>query len=75
VMMEGLRASGASAAEIAEKEQELRDFSWMSNPWATGGFYFLETTVIGTIFSLIAAIFGRRKESGPSSHALIDQPA
>jgi hypothetical protein len=62
VMMEGMKKSGASAAEMAARRRELDNFAWMSNPWATGVFYFSETTVIGTIFTLVAAIFGRRKE-------------
>lgn len=60
LQLEQMRASGMSETEIAE----MKDMALM---WSTPGMnfllYFIETTVIGTIFSLIAALFMKTNAS------------
>lgn len=76
VMIEGLKEKGASAKELEEMRQQQESYAWLTNPFATGAFYFLETSVIGTIMSLIAALFLRRKDGMESSdEKMINQPA
>ncbi len=65
LMLEGLEKSGATDAKIAEMKQQMEAFAWMRNPLAMGAFYFAETMVIGTIGSLLLALFYRtKKENG-----------
>jgi hypothetical protein len=77
MMTEGMRAKGASAAELAATRQEQESYAWMANPLMAGLFYFLETAVIGTILSLIGAPFLRRPEGASSAeegNPLPDRP-
>lgn len=62
LMVESKKAEGAGEAELEKVRQEQADYQWMATPGMTGIFYFFETAVIGTIISLIAARFARRKE-------------
>ena len=61
--LEAMKAKGASAADIAEFHKQQEAFAWLREPAAMGAFYFVETTLVGTAFALVAALFARRKES------------
>jgi hypothetical protein len=63
LMIEGMKQKGASAADLEAFRKEQESYAWMTNPIATGAFYFVETAVIGTIFSLILALFIRRGDN------------
>ncbi len=66
LMMESLQARNASATEIREAQEQFETLlPFMQHPVATGLFYFVETTVIGTILALIGAIFTRRPTAAP----------
>ncbi len=61
---EEMRRAGASEAALAAARRGAEQYRWLENPWATGAYYFIETLVIGTVLSAIAAIFMRRKAGG-----------
>ncbi len=57
---------GASAEAIAKHKQSMDAYKWMANPAAMGIWYFFETAIIGTIVSLIVALFARTKNPRPA---------
>jgi hypothetical protein len=69
VTMEAMRQNGASEAEMRTTLAMMKSNDWMRNPLFTGLFYFVETSVVGTILSLIAAFFTRRKDTVEASNA------
>jgi hypothetical protein len=56
-----MKAQGATAEMIAQKQKEMENFKWMANPAGMGIFYFFETAVLGTIISLIVALINKTK--------------
>lgn len=61
-----MEESGASAAEIAKQKQMMENMKWMANPAAMGIFYFIETTILGSIMSLILALLMKGKRNQPA---------
>ena len=57
---------GASAEVISKHKQNMESFKWMANPAAMGTWYFFETAIIGTIVSLLVALFLRTKNAQPA---------
>jgi hypothetical protein len=68
VTMEAMRQDGKTQAEMNKTLAQMESFGWMRNPILTGLFYFVETSIVGTILSLIAAIFTRRTEAVDTSN-------
>ena len=61
-VLEKLRASGASAAEIAKKTAEMADFTKMyKNPFFNAMITYTEILPVGLIVSLISALVLKRK--------------
>ncbi len=54
---------GASAEKMAAYKKEMEQYKWMASPVGMGIFYFFETAVLGTIMSLIVALFARTKNA------------
>jgi hypothetical protein len=67
ITQDAMRQKGSTQAEINATLAEMKNFEWMRNPLLTGLFYFVETSVVGTILSLIAAIFTRRTDADSSN--------
>ncbi len=66
--LEEARKSGASAAELAEKSSEMKEFAELyRNPLVNIGFTFLEPLPVGLLFTLMTAGVLGRKRRGPSS--------
>lgn len=58
----GLKQSGATAAEIAEKTKEMEQWKeWYKNPFFEIGMTFMEIFPVGLIISLICAAILKRK--------------
>ena len=64
-ILEKERARGATAAEIAKKTEEIRDFQKMyENPFIKAALTFLEPFPVGLVMSLVSAgILRRRRDS------------
>ena len=63
-MLEKARASGAGAAELAKKEEEMAEFWKMyNNPAINVALTFLEPLPVGLIFTLVAAGVLRRRKT------------
>jgi len=63
-MLEGLKASGASQAEIAKQTAEMKKFGELyRNPFFNILFTYMEIVPVGLIMSLISALIFRRKEA------------
>ena len=64
--IEAARASGASAAQIAEKARDMAKFQEMyKNPVINVGMTFLEVFPVGLVMTLVSAgILSRRRSSG-----------
>lgn len=70
-VMESLRASGASAAELAAKQEEIATFKRLyANPTINAGITFMEVFPVGLMVTLVSALLlfrsGRRTTAGPS---------
>ena len=64
-MVDQARASGASATEIAAKQQEAAKFSAMyRNPFYNVSMTFVEPLPVGLLLTLIAAGVMRRRRNG-----------
>jgi hypothetical protein len=74
ITMEAMRQNGATQAEMNATLAQMQSFAWMRSPIFTGLFYFVETSVVGTILALIAAIFTRRADVGDPSIATAGAP-
>jgi hypothetical protein len=70
ITIEQARRSGATPAQLKEFAAQQANFAWMRNPWPTGAFYFAETAVLSTVFSLLAALVVRRKATGDEDRAV-----
>lgn len=53
---------GASAEKLEAYKKEMEQYKWMASPVGMGLFYFFETAILGTITSLIVALFARTKK-------------
>jgi hypothetical protein len=63
-MMERVRLSGASTAEIASEQERLRSFGEMyRNPLFNAAFTFLEPLPVGLVMTFISALILRKKNS------------
>ena len=63
-MLDDLKASGASAAKIAEKEEEFRyNMELYKNPFFMVTITFLEIFPVGLVIDLISALLLRKKVS------------
>ena len=61
-LMQNLKASGASAQEIAAKQQEFLKFKEMyANPFINFAFTFIEPFPVGLLITLISSLILRRK--------------
>ena len=56
-----MKAQGASAEAIADKQKQMENFKWMASPAGMGIFYFFETAILGTIISLIVALVSKTR--------------
>jgi hypothetical protein len=66
-----LRADNASAAEIAAKQAELREFAvWYDNPAVNAAFTFMEPLPPGLLMALAAAGLLRRRRVPEGAAAL-----
>jgi Protein of unknown function (DUF4199) len=67
-MMEQVRNSGASPAEVATQLEETRTFlEWYKNPFVNAAVTFIEPFPVGLIVTLISALVLRRKRREPGS--------
>jgi hypothetical protein len=65
-MVDKLRASGASASEVAARQKEMADFGRMyKNPLFNIGVTFMEVFPVGLIVTLVSAGILRRKPAEP----------
>jgi hypothetical protein len=70
--IEAARASGATAAQIAEKTRQMAQFQAMyKNPVINVGLTFIEVFPVGLVMTLVSAgiISRRRAPSGPLGSA------
>lgn len=62
-MLDKLKASGASQAEIAEKTKEMAEFAVMyKNPLINAAMTYMEILPVGLVVTLISALILKRKE-------------
>ena len=59
-------ASNAPAEEIAQFKQDMEDYAFMASPLVNGVFYFFETAILGSVLSLIVALFFRPSKTNPN---------
>jgi hypothetical protein len=61
-LIEGLKAKGASAAEIGATEQQMAEFKVMyANPFVRFGLTFIEPLPVGLLITMVSAIVLRKK--------------
>ena len=58
-----LRQGGASAEKLASHRSEIESMKWMANPVGMGVFYFIETSVLGTVIAVLTALIARTKKA------------
>ena len=62
-MVENLRASGASAEQINQQVQQMKEFQVLySNPFINVAFTLLEPLPVGLVMTLISALILRKRE-------------
>ena len=62
-MVENLRASGASAEQINQQVQQMKQFQVLySNPFINAAFTLLEPLPVGIVMTLISALILRKRE-------------
>jgi len=65
--IEKARAEGANAAELAQKQQEMAEFSRnYRNPLYNIAVSFLEPLPVGLLFAIVSAAVLRRRKSSPA---------
>ena len=76
-ILESLRASGASAAEIAKQTEEMKNMKALyDNPFYNAAFTFLEPLPVALAVSLISAlVLRKRRPESPEERDLIQQNA
>jgi Protein of unknown function (DUF4199) len=76
-MIEGLRASGASAAELAQEVQKMEHMKLLySNPFINAAFTFLEPLPVALLVSFFSALILRKRRPAPPAETdLIRQDA
>ena len=60
-----MQEEGATTEAIASHKADMDKYRWMANPAMMGIFYFFETSVLGTLISLIASLILKTKKSKP----------
>ena len=66
-MVENLRASGASAEQINQQVQKMKEFQVLySNPLVNVAFTLIEPLPVGIVMTLISALILRKREPKPS---------
>jgi Protein of unknown function (DUF4199) len=61
-----MKEQGASAELLSDHKAQMESMKWMATPVGMGVFYFFETTVLGTIISVITALIGKSKTPKPA---------
>jgi len=62
-MVENLRASGASAEQISQQVEQMKQFQVLySNPFINAAFTLLEPLPVGLVMTLISALILRKRE-------------
>ena len=71
-MIDQVKASGASPAEVAAETERLKSFAEMyKNPLYNAAFTFLEPFPVGLVITLISALVLRRKRKESEPPAVI----